>query len=156
MFPAVSISIATLTAAIGLTLMRMRPNARRLQTVCMFVTGTALAFVLAGIARGWLGTLSGWLSKYLVALFGKLWPAAVPVFKGVCAALPWVIPAVLILVFLLQVDPRRGKTKGKGKSSFGGASSGGSSGLTAMTPWLGLAVPMAVIMVPWSQLGIGG
>lgn len=155
MFPAVSVSIATLTGAIAITLMRMRPAARKLQTICMFLTGTALAAVLAGIVDGWLVAASRWIGDALVALFGKLAPALVPTFHGVAAALPWVLPAVLILVFVLQVHSGKGKGKAKtaGSVAGGGKSAGG---LKAMTPWLGLLAPMAFIMVPWSQLGIGG
>lgn len=156
MIPAVSISTATLAFAIALVLMRMRPNAKRLQTVATFVTGTALAVVLAHFADHWLTTAAGWISHTVVQMVGNSdWT---PVITGVCAALPWVLPAVLILVFLLQVDPRRGKASsglGSGKGAHVGGKSSG-SGLKRSTPWLALLVPMAFVMVPWHQLGIGG
>ncbi len=149
MIPAVSISTATLFFAIALVLMRMRPNAKRLQTIATFVTGTALAVVLSGFADHWLTTVARWTARTLGTMLSG-WPDVAQVVRGVCSALPWVLPAVLILVFVLQVDPRKG-----GKSG-GGGGKGGGGGLKRSTPWLGLLAPMAFVMVPWSQLGIGG
>ncbi|WP_143235457.1 hypothetical protein [Paractinoplanes atraurantiacus] len=154
-----SISTATLAFAIALVLMRMRPNAKRLQTLATFITGTALAVVLAGFADHWLTTAANWASRTLSTMFSAS-PDAADVIRGVCTALPWVLPAVLILVFLLQVDPRKGGTGGKGFNSSKGTThvggKGGGGALKRSTPWLGLLVPMAFVMVPWSQLGIGG
>lgn len=157
MIPAVSISTATLAFAIAMVLMRMRPNAKRAQSIATFVAGTALAVVLAQFADKWLTTISGWLSKTLVSMVGGGSDWA-PLIKGVCASLPWVLPAVLILVFVLQVDPRRGgggSGVGAGKGGHVGGKKGG-AGLKRSTPWLALLAPMAFVMVPWSQLGIGG
>ncbi|MFC4066769.1 hypothetical protein [Actinoplanes subglobosus] len=157
MIPAVSISTATLFFAIALTLMRMRPNAKRAQAICTFIAGTALAIVLARFADHWLTTAARWLSDTLVSMVGSGsdWAS---VIRGVCSALPWVLPAVLILVFVLQVDPRRGgggSGIGSGKGGHIGGKKGG-AGLKRSTPWLALLAPMAFVMVPWSQLGIGG
>jgi preprotein translocase subunit SecG len=155
--PAVSISTATLAFAIAMVLMRMRPGAKRLQSVATFITGTALAVVLSGFADHWLTLAANWTAHTLSKMFSAS-PDAAQVIRGVCAALPWVLPAVLILVFLLQIDPRRGGGKGFSSSAntthVGGKGSGG--GLKRSTPWLALLVPMAFVMVPWSQLGIGG
>lgn len=157
MIPTVSISTATLAFAIALVLMRMRPNAKRAQSIATFIAGTALAVVLAQFADKWLTTVARWLAQTLVSMVGAgsdwAW-----VIRGVCASLPWVLPAVLILVFVLQVDPRRGG----GGSGIGGGRGGhvggkkGGAGLKRSTPWLALLAPMAFAMVPWSQLSIGG
>lgn len=156
MIPAVSISTATLAFAIAMVLMRMRPNAKRLQTIATFITGTALAVVLSGFADHWLTAAANWTSRTLTTMFSASADVA-NVIRGVCSALPWVLPAILILVFVLQVDPRKGgggKSTGKNTTHVGGKGGGGS--LRRSTPWLGLLVPVAFVMVPWAQLGIGG
>jgi hypothetical protein len=130
--------LAVVCAVLAGVLMWKRPGWRRTQTAFMFVVGLGLAGGVGATVRSWVVGLSTAGSATVTAtVFGTGVPWAVALF--LCA---W-------LLLELDVDGLANRLRKKGRG--GGASRHTTTNrhtTTAVTPWLGLLAPVALVAVP--------
>lgn len=87
--------------------------------------------VLMVVAGAGIAGLGGKLLSQLSTTVSRLLGTWTNTVLG--ASVPWVLALGLLLLFALHMDPKRGRPR-------------------KWTPWVGLLVPMAWVMIPWATV----
>ncbi|HKT04901.1 MAG TPA: hypothetical protein VJT31_35755 [Rugosimonospora sp.] len=115
----VGIVAGAVALMVALLLMWERPNTLRTQAVLMVIAGAGIAGLGHKVLAQVSATVSAFLGSWTTSVLG--------------ASVPWILALGLLLLFVLHMDPKRGRPR-------------------KWTPWVGLLVPVAWVMIPWATL----
>ena len=116
--------------ALAVVLMWKRKSWRRVQSVLMVVAGLAVSGAVGGVRDH----ISSWTQHASTSGTAKLFGTAVPYVLAFVIVTWWVLD--------MDFDGLANKMRGRGQGG------GNRHKVTAMTPWLGLLVPVALAVLP--------
>lgn len=125
------VAFGAVAFALAVVLMFLRKSWRRTQSLLMVVAGLAVSGSVGRIRDRFAAWSAHASTSSTLHLFG--------------AAVPYVIAFVIVAVWVLLMDFDAVANKMRGRSGGGGDNRWKT---TALTPWLGLVVPVAVAVLP--------